>query len=68
MSALEIILSVIYTIQLMALPATIIGDAMMCDKEDKVLKSKKDVIYFLIPFSWVLILSVHAWRWWKALK
>ena len=68
MSALEIILAVIYTIQVMALPAVIIGDAMMNNNEDKVIKSKKDVIYFLIPFRWVLVFLIYAWGWWKALK
>ena len=68
MSALEIILSVIYTIQVMALPAVIIGDAMMNNNEDKVIKSKKDVIYFLIPFRWVLVFLIYAWGWWKTLK
>ena len=68
MSALEIILSVMYTIQVMALPAVIIGDAMMNNNEDKVIKSKKDVIYFLIPFRWVLVFLIYAWRWWRALK
>ena len=68
MSTVEIILAVMYTIQVIGLPAMIIADGMMYDKEDKVLKSKKDVIYFLIPFRWVLVFLVYAWRWWKALK
>ena len=68
MSTLETILAVIYTIQVMALPAVIIGDAMMMGNEDKVIKSKKDVIYFLIPFRWVLVFLIYAWGWWKALK
>jgi hypothetical protein len=68
MSTLGVILSVIYTIQVMALPAVIIGDAMMNNTEDKVIKSKKDVIYFLIPFRWVLVFLIYAWGWWKALK
>ena len=68
MSTVGIILAVMYVIQLAALPAAILGDAMMCDKEWRMINSKRDVFNFLIPFIWVPTLIRAVYRWWKALK
>ncbi len=63
------ILIVAYSVQLMALLAVILTDL----EEEKgsihrVIRSKKDVIRFIVPFRWVLVLIVFTWRWWKSLE
>ncbi len=63
------ILIIAYLIQFIVVLA-----AISCDIEEekgsihRVIRSKKDVIRFIVPFRWVLVVIVLVWKWWKSLE
>ncbi len=63
------ILIIAYLIQFIVVLAVI-----SCDIEEekgsqyRYFKSKKDLLKWITPFRWVLVVIVLVWKWWKSLE
>jgi len=55
--------------QVIMLFSILIGDAMDLSRgEERVIKSKRDVLRFLVPYFWFIPMVLMIIKWWKSLK